>query len=222
MVSAYTQVELGGDIPYYMIIPAELVAILDPEVKVIYLKMKRPVVELGAAVYGLGRSGGDFIHTFGGWLNINQWYTVPEETALHVYWVTEDPSVILRRAAANKKYVDAERRRGRNVLLERKKGGQLTTDHETARLEKMKRIAGTSGKAVVMATYVDDCDMDGRKDLRNVMWAVVRMYFESAEPEDVKKFLGIIHDVCIEEPKLYVTKLSQHEYLMNLLNGLPE
>ena len=45
-------------------------------------------------------------------------YTVPEEPALHVYLVTEDPSVILKRAMSNKQYVDAELRRGRNVLLD--------------------------------------------------------------------------------------------------------
>ena len=89
------------------------------------------------------------------------WYTVPEEPALQVYWVTEVPNVILKRAMANKQYVDAELRRGRNVLLDRPAPTQLRGDVDNANVEKLKRIAGTEQKAVVMATYVDDCDMDG-------------------------------------------------------------
>ena len=71
----------------------------------------------------------------------------------------------------------------------------MSEDKEQIQLEKVKHVAGSEQKAVVMATYVDDCDMDGRKDLRNLMWAVVRMYFESAEPEGVTKLLGIVHEV---------------------------
>ena len=50
----------------------------------------------------------------------------------------------------------------------------------------------------------------------------MRVYFESADPEDVKKFLGIIHEVCIEKPDLYVAKMNQRDYLMNMLDNLPE
>ena len=144
-------------------------------------------------------------------MNLNSWY-----------WVTEEPGVILKRAAANKKYVEAELKHGRNVLLERPQKAGLSEDKEKMQLEKVKRVAGSEQKAVVMDTYVDDCDMDGRKDLRNLMWAVVRMYFESAEPEDVKKFLGIVHEVCVEEPKLFIAKLNQQDYMMNLLENLSD
>ena len=178
-----------------MIIPKNVVSVLDPEVRAKYEAMGMPVVELGRAVYGLGRSGHDFIGTFAGWLNLNAWYTVPEEPALHVYWVTEEPGVILKRAAANKKYVEAELKHGRNVLLERPQKAGLFEDKEKMHLEKVKRVAGSEQKAVVMATCVDDCDMDGRKDLRNLMWAVVRMYFESAEPDDVKIFCNCARGV---------------------------
>ena len=85
LVAAYTQVRLGGDIRYFMIIPKNVVSVLDPEVRAAYEAMGMPVVELGRAVYGLGRSGQDFIGTFAGWLNLNAWYTVPEEPASRRY-----------------------------------------------------------------------------------------------------------------------------------------
>jgi hypothetical protein len=181
-----------------MIILQVVVDTLDPADKAVFAALEQPVAEVENAIYGLGRSGPDFIYTFIAWLSINLWYTVPEEPALQVYWVTEEPSVILKRAMSNKQYVDAEMRRGRNVLLDRPAPTQLRGDVEKSNLEKLKRIAGTEQKAVVMATYVDDCDMDGKKEYKSLMWAVVRVYFESADPEDVKKFLGIIHEVCIE------------------------
>ena len=73
-------------------------------------------------------------------------------------------------------------------MLERPQKAGLFEDKEKMQLEKVKRVAGSEQKAVVMATYVDVCDMDGRKDLRNLMWAVVRMYFESAEPRTSRSF----------------------------------
>ena len=150
LVAAYTQVRLGGEVRYFMIIPKNVVSALDPEARAIYEAMSMPVVELGRAVYGLGRSGHDFIGTFAGWLNLNAWYTVPEEPALHVYWATEEPGVILKRAAANKKYVEAELKHGRNVLLERPQKAGLFEDKEKMQLEKVKRVAGSEQKAVVM------------------------------------------------------------------------
>ncbi len=71
LVAAYSQVKLGGDVKYYMSIPKDVVSILDSEVKTIFQAMTMPVVELGRAVYGLGRPGQDFIYTFGGLLNLN-------------------------------------------------------------------------------------------------------------------------------------------------------
>ena len=54
--------------------------------------------------------------------------------------------------------------------------------------------------------------MDGKKEYKSLMWAVVRVYFEITDPGDVKKFLGIIHEVCIEKPDLYVAKMNQRDY----------
>ena len=198
-----------------------MIDIFDEKDKAQFTKLKTPVVEIVNAVYGLGRSGGDFIYTFASWLDINSWHTIPEEPALHAYWITEDPAVILRRAAANKKYVDAEMRRGRNVLLGRPARTQPVADDSKANLNKLKKIAGSEQKAVVMATYVDDCDMDGKKGARSLMWTVLRFFFESAEPEDVKKLLGIIHEVCMETPSLFTVKMNQKDYLRNALENLP-
>ena len=46
---------------------------------------------------------------------------------------------------------------------------QLRGDVDKTNLEKLKRIEGTEQKAVVMATYVDDCDMDGKKEYKSLM-----------------------------------------------------
>ncbi len=108
------------------------------------------------------------------------------------------------------------------MLLDRPAPTQLRGDVDKTNLEMLKRIAGTEQKAVVMATYVDDCDMDGKKEYKSLMWAVVRVCFESADPEDVKKVSGIIHEVCIEKPDLYVAKMNQRDYVMNMLDNLPE
>jgi hypothetical protein len=65
LVAAYMQVELGGDIPCYVVTPKEVVNISDAEVKAVFQSMTMPV-------YGLGGSGKDSIYTFGGWLTLSE------------------------------------------------------------------------------------------------------------------------------------------------------
>ena len=48
------------------------------------------------------------------------------------------------------------------------------------------------------------------------------MYVESAEPEGDKKFWGVVHEVCVEEPKLFIATLNQQDYMMNLLENLSD
>eukprot|EP00969_Alexandrium_andersonii_P108411 4782741-Alexandrium_andersonii.AAC.1 len=56
---------------------------------------------------------------------------------------------------------------------------------------KAKQHADNAASCAALATYVDDCDLDGRKSLRELCWKVIRIFFDSGEPTDVEKFLGL-------------------------------
>ena len=80
--AAYPQVVLGGNIKHYILSPECLrhVMLLGERER----ELRRPVCECKGALYGFARSGRDFIMNFAGWLNHEQWLTVPEAPALHV------------------------------------------------------------------------------------------------------------------------------------------
>jgi hypothetical protein len=46
-----------------------------------------------------------------------------------------------------------------------------------------KNSAGTGAKCALMSTYVNDGSMDVKKGLSNIQWDVIRMLFESDDPE---------------------------------------
>ena len=41
-----------------------------------------------------------------------------------------------------------------------------------------------------MATYVDDCSLDAQAKRGRTIWTVIRLMFDSKDPETVRQFLG--------------------------------
>ena len=187
----------------------------------LYRRFQRPVVKLWMGLYGIGRCGKDFISYFQMWLRYNRWNPMTEEPGLLVYWQSEDDSTVLKRAAHLKCRIDKERIDGKNHLEPRYDldkatiaGGRSAEDKE---LEQRKRSAGTAAKCAAMATYVDDCNMDAKKQLRSLMWNVIRLMFKSDDPADVQKILGLVRlDTDVVGAK-YAAKLSQRDYVANVL-----
>ena len=54
-----------------------------------------------------------------------------------------------------------------------------------------------------MAAYVDDAEMDAERSLRDLLWRVIRVFFESGNPEDVTRTLGIQKYVKVSTPSTY-------------------
>ena len=98
LVAAYTQIPMGGDRPYYIILPQVVFQVMEEKDAAKYKGFKQPVRRALKAWYGIPRSGTDFIRTFGAWLQLLKWQRVPEEPALYVNWMTEDVGAVMRRA----------------------------------------------------------------------------------------------------------------------------
>ena len=183
-------------------------------------------------LYGIGRAGFDFILSFVGWLVINEWFLVQEETAVCACWATEDDATIMRRAISLKKYVDRDIANGSNpiplaaqstYLKPWEKGPARKVDDLEARLLERKRVAGTSSRCVVMAAYVDDCDMDGTKRMKGLMWQAIRLMSTGTDPEEVQIVVGLVH--LVKEcglDEVYVMALSQKQHMENMSEELPE
>eukprot|EP00974_Lingulodinium_polyedra_P075593 7325114-Lingulodinium_polyedra.AAC.1 len=231
LVQAYTQIELGGDIVYYLIVPREVIRLLPRPLRRLFEILKAPVVRLKRALYGIGRAGTDFIRSFHAWLRMNKWNGVPEEPALQYYWQTEDESTVMRRALHLKAQLTKERTEsGCNPLLQKLTEGSrgpatwvgTSTTDDSQRLIALKRQAGSADKCAVLATYVDDCDLDAKKQLRSLRWKIIRIYFNSDEPADVQKFLGLVHEPLNLAEAAHAERLSQVAYLQNMLTAWQE
>jgi len=82
LASAYLQVQLKDDKEYYLILPKEMVDMLDEESKQNFLKLKNPVLRLRRALYGLRRAGYDFINTFRDHLIATGWQPLEGDVAV--------------------------------------------------------------------------------------------------------------------------------------------
>ena len=169
LIAAYPQVMMGGEIKHYMIIPECLRRVMPPDEKALSDKLRHPVCQCKGAVYGFAWSGRDFIMSFAGWLIMNRCLTVPEAPALHVLWHDGDDAGAIKRAIKARKYVVAEERAGRNVLVwaaetfsaePRRAEWWRTAESVKDALTHAKSISGKSSRCAIMTTYVDDCDLD--------------------------------------------------------------
>ena len=52
----------------------------------------------------------------------------------------------------------------------------------TAESVHAKSVSGKSSRCAVVATYVDDCDLDAAKPLRTLVWKVVRTQLTTKDP----------------------------------------
>lgn len=168
-------------------------------------------------LYGIARAGKDIIVSFCGWLVMNKWASIPEDPVVHVFWHIEDEATVMRRAVHLKKYVESELTKGQNPLAvaaeflnsEPWKAKQRTREGKfEGDLAYVKGLAGNESKCAVLATYVDDCSLDAKKGLRNLVWAVIRTYFESDVPTDVQRFLGVVH-VPVNVPGQRLTSVTR-------------
>lgn len=181
-------ITMGGDIKHYLIIPEVLRRALPAAERALFDALRQPVCECSGAIYGFARAGRDFIMSFAGWLIINWWLTEPEAPALHVLWHDGDDAGALRRAIKTKEYIDAEVRAGRNAVVKAAENfsaepwlcddGRMP-EPVADQLAHARSVAGRASRCAVMATYVDDCDLDAAKPLRSLVWRIVRVMFLS-------------------------------------------
>ena len=57
------------------------------------------------------------------------------------------------------------------------------------KLDTLKRKANFESKCANVSAYVDDCQMDGAKSLRKVLWASLPLHFESDDPAETQRVL---------------------------------
>ena len=132
----------------------------------------------------------------------------------------------MSRAAKLKIYVQNEEKKGHNAMTRAAKSGteapwlvkmQNANEHQHT-LDHYKKVAGTAAKCAVITTYVDDCDLDAAKPLRSLMWKVIRVFFESSDPAETQKFLGIVKVVPELGPgEVDAGGLSQADYIQILV-----
>ena len=128
---------------------------------------------------------------------LEQCSTVP---ALWTYWQVEVEATIMRRVASIKQCCAEDLKQGRNVYEFRKpstpnhaKGTrppprdtlQEKLDTLQEKLDMLKRKENSG------STYVDCCQMDGNKPSRKVLGARLRVHFESNDPAETQKYLGM-------------------------------
>ena len=168
LLSAYLQIMLGGDIEYYIIIPADVIDILPQHLKDQFLGLGMPVCRLMRAIYGLQRAGSDFIHAFSQWLSWNQWASMEEEPAVMYLWHAESDSDALARAAKLRVWVDSETGAGRNPfeVARRDVGPGYWRDKVKQDQPHAPVLQRSSKHCSTMATYVDDCELDAQKRRR--------------------------------------------------------
>ena len=112
------------------------------------------------------------------------WISVPSQPALRAFWHVEDEASIMRHAAPIKQCCVDELKQGRNV---REKVGETLDTRPwegnrhpaQAKLDTLQRKANSGSKGAIMRTYADDCQIDGNRSLGWVLWASLRLHFES-------------------------------------------
>lgn len=114
LLSAYLQIQLGGKVPYYIILPSEVMDILPEELRSRCRGIRMPVCRLWQALYGLKRAGFDFITAFILWLRWNKWLQMEKEPAVLYLWRTESDNAAIARATQLREWVLQERAAGRN------------------------------------------------------------------------------------------------------------
>ncbi len=116
LIQAYSQVLLGGATPYFFVVPAEILALLEPNERARFKIFKRPACPIVNGVYGIGRAGYDFVRGLAAWLITTKWIQVPEEPALLVYWQVDDEPTTVRRALSTRDYARGEIAAGGNAF----------------------------------------------------------------------------------------------------------
>jgi hypothetical protein len=178
-----------------------------------------------AALYGVGRSGMAFVCAFQGWLLLNGWSRMVEAPALFYQWHDEDETMAIRRAIENKKLVDGERKNGLDILAPMSDNPKQTKRwsdvYEAAtkldsEVDDKKRHCTNTSQCSVLGTYVDDGLLSAAARYRKTIWKVVRIMFESDEPEEVKRFLGM-HVTLIADALQYIVGLGMQEYNENVV-----
>lgn len=216
LIAAYTQIPMGGDKPYYIILPQVVYQVMSKAQAAQYEGFKKPVRKALRAWYGIQRSGSDFIVSFGRWLEILGFSRVPEEPALFVYWQTEGKEALLKKARYHKERLIRKFAEGINPLLEQNSYKVGKVD-----LEAIKRSVGTSSKCALMSTYVDDCSMDAKGSVAGPLWEAIRTLFASDDPADVQRIVGLTRvDIDLGGGKV-MAAMSQEAYLVSFIEGLP-
>ena len=117
MVAAYTQVPMGGDSEYYVVLPQIVYQVMDDCQAATFKGLRLPVRRAEHALYGIQRSGTDFIKTLGGWLQCLGWVRVPEEPELFVYWANEGDGTQMRGAGHFRSKLTGSFKLGNNPIL---------------------------------------------------------------------------------------------------------
>jgi hypothetical protein len=216
LVAAYTQIPMGGDRPYYVILPQVAFQIMEEKDAVKYKGFRQPVRRALKAWYGIPRSGTDFIKTFGAWLRLIKWQRVPEEPALFVNWLTEEMGAVMRRAVHHRDRLKEKFAVGENPLLK----DEAFAREPEADWDSEKRRASSSTKCALMSTYVDDCSMDAKSSYAGSLWNAIRLLFVSDDPAEVQRIVGLARaDLNVES--MTQPALSQEDYLESSLATLP-
>jgi hypothetical protein len=79
-----------------------------------------------------------------------------------------------------------------------------------------KRHCTNTSQCSVLGTYVDDGLLSAAARYRKMIWKVIRIMFESDEPEEVKRFLGM-HVSLISDALQYIVGLGMQEYNENVV-----
>ena len=220
LLSAYLQILLGGGDPYFIIIPAEVIDILPEEFQAQFRSLKMPVCRLRRAIYGLMRSGFDFITAFILWLRWNAWSQMEEEPAVLYKWHTETDQEARAKALRLHEWVLKQYEDGNNPFTTpsddniQQPWSEVFKKCEAAPQQPNKL---SSQNCSTMATYVDDCQLDAHKKKRKLIWDVIRLMFASKAPEVVQQFLGYhpspIHHLTLPDGRTGTAIcFSQSEY----------
>ena len=182
-------------------------------------KLRRPVRECRGAVYGVDRSGRDFIMSFAGWLIMNRWLTVPEAPAFG------DCDGAIKRAVT-REYVGSDERVGRNVLVRAaetfsaepwREECRKTAESVTDALAHAKSVSGKSSRYATMTTYVDDCVLAAAKPLCTLVWKVVRTQIAGKDPVQMQKFFGVVREAWNSTSSCRGLRLIQSDYTAKIL-----
>ena len=85
-LSAYLQIPLGVEEPYYIIILAEVIDILPTEYQSQFRSLRKPVCRIRMGLYAIQRAGFDFIFAFILWLWWSKWVQMEEDPPVLYLW----------------------------------------------------------------------------------------------------------------------------------------